>query len=231
VRAQTPGVDNLEKWVPCPDTLDHVAQVSRQCHWILIARARKGHAEALATFGQIAAFDCFRLGRHGPAVVFQKEEYREILPGSKPQGFVERAFPQRPIAKHRDGNPRLTLLAQGPGKPGGQRRRFALHAGREEASPPQVLGAAATAAKCALSPEQLSQKRIGRTAGGQVVSVAPVGGEQRIPLNVEMAGQRHGHQLLSQAGVYGSCHAATREELKQTLLEGTNENRRPGECR
>jgi hypothetical protein len=61
--------------------------------------------------------------------------------------------------------------------------------------------------------------------------VAPVGGEQRIPLNVEMAGQRHGHQLLSQAGVYGSCHAATREKLKQTFLKGTNENRRPGECR
>ena len=212
VRAQAPGVHHLEKGVPRADTLDHLAQSIRQCHRILIARARKGDAEALDAFGQVAAFDFFRLGRHGPAVVFQEEEHREIPPGGEPQGFVERAFPQRPIAKNRDGNPGLTLLAQGPGKPGGQRSRFPLHAGREEATAPQVLGAAATAAKRALSPQQLSQERIGRTASGQVVPVTPVGGEQRVPINVQMAGQRNGHQLLSQAGVHGPCQAAAREE-------------------
>jgi hypothetical protein len=106
-----------------------------------------------------------------------------------------------------------------------------LHPGREETTAPQVLGAAATAAKCALSPQQLSQKRIGRTASGQVVPVTPMGGEQGVPINLQMAGQRNRHQFLSQAGVHGPCQSATREELKQTLLEGANENRGPGECR
>jgi len=103
-----------------PHTLDHAAQVIAERDGILITRARKGDAETFDALGQIAAFDPLCLGRHGPAVVLEKEKHREIPAARKNQGFVQSACAQRPVAQNRDGDPGLALLSQGPCEPGGE---------------------------------------------------------------------------------------------------------------
>jgi hypothetical protein len=61
------------------------------------------------------------------------------------------------------------------------------------------------------------------------MSVPAVGGEESVVVDLHVAAKRRGHQLLSQAGVYGPRESTAGEKLQQSFFEGANEDGRPCE--